>query len=42
MSENPGVPVSYGGHNQLPLVDIGLTDLPKSFLNLDAGTYLAD
>jgi hypothetical protein len=23
-------PVSYGGHNLPPLVEIGLTDLPKS------------
>ena len=30
MSENPAVPVLYGGHNLLPLVEIGLTDLPKS------------
>ena len=29
-SENPGVPVLFGGHNLPPLVDIGLTDLPKS------------
>ena len=29
-SENPGVPVSFGGDNLPPLVDIGLTDLPKS------------
>ena len=29
-SEIPGVPVIYGGHNLLPLVEIGLTDLPKS------------
>ena len=29
-SENPGVPVLFGGHNLLPLVKIGLTDLPKS------------
>ena len=29
-SENPGVPVLFGGHNLLPLVEIGLTDLPKS------------
>ena len=31
-SENPGVPVLFGGHNlpPLPLVEIGLTDLPKS------------
>ena len=28
-SENPGVPV-VGGHNLSPLVEIGLTDLPKS------------
>ena len=26
-SENPGVPVSFGGHNLPPLVDIGLSDL---------------
>ena len=30
-SENPGVPVLFGGHNlPPPLVEIGLTDLPKS------------
>ena len=29
-SENPGVPVLFGGHNLTPLVEIGLTDLPKS------------
>ena len=29
-SENPGVPVLIGGHNLPPLVEIGLTDLPKS------------
>ena len=29
-SENLGVPVSFGGHDLLPLVEIGLTDLPKS------------
>ena len=29
-SENPGVPVLFGGHNLLPLVEIELTDLPKS------------
>ena len=29
-SENLGVPVLYGGHNLLPLVEIGLIDLPKS------------
>ena len=28
-SENSGVPVLYGGHNLPPLVEIGLTDLPK-------------
>ena len=28
-SENPGVPVSFVGHNMSPLDDIGLTDLPK-------------
>ena len=26
-SENPGVPVLFGGHNLPPLVEIGLTDL---------------
>ena len=26
-SENPGVPVSFGGNNLPPLVEIGLTDL---------------
>ena len=29
-SENPGVPVLFGGHNMPLLVEIGLTDLPKS------------
>ena len=29
-SENPEVPVLFGGHNLPPLVEIGLTDLPKS------------
>ena len=29
-SENPGLPVLFGGHNLPPLVVIGLTDLPKS------------
>ena len=29
-SENPGVPVLFGGHNLPPLVEIGLNDLPKS------------
>ena len=31
-SENPGVPVLFGGHNlpPSPLVEIGLTDLPKN------------
>ena len=28
--ENPGVPVLFGGQNLPPLVEIGLTDLPKS------------
>jgi hypothetical protein len=28
-SENPGVPVVFGGYNLPPLVEIGLTDLPK-------------
>ena len=28
-SENPGVPILYGGHNLPPIVEIGLTDLPK-------------
>ena len=30
MSENPGVPVLFGGYNLPLLVEIGLTDLPKS------------
>ena len=30
MSEDPGVPVLFGGHNLPPLIEIGLTDLPKS------------
>ena len=29
-SENPGVPVLFGGHNLPPLIEIGLTDLTKS------------
>jgi hypothetical protein len=29
-SENPGVPVLFGGHNLPPLVEIGSTDLQKS------------
>ena len=29
-SENPAVPVSYGGHNLARLVEIGLTNLPKA------------
>ena len=29
-SENPGVPVLFGGHNLPLLVEEGLTDLPKS------------
>ena len=29
-SENPVVPVIFDGHNLPPLVEIGLTDLPKS------------
>ena len=29
MSENPGVPLLFGGNNLSPLVEIGLTDLPK-------------
>ena len=29
-SENPWVPVLLGGHNLSPLVEIGLTDRPKS------------
>jgi hypothetical protein len=29
-SENLGVPVLFGWHNLLPLVELGLTDLPKS------------
>ena len=29
-SEKPGVPVLFGGHNFPLLVEIGLTDLPKS------------
>ena len=28
--ENLGVPVLFGGHNMPPVVEIGLTDLPKS------------
>ena len=29
-SENPGVPVLFGGHNLPSLVEIGLTDRPTS------------
>ena len=29
-SENPEVPVLFGGHNLHPLIEIGLTNLPKS------------
>ena len=29
-SENPGVPVLFGGHNLPTLVEIELADLPKS------------
>ena len=29
-SENPGVPVLFDVHNLPPLVEIGLTELPKS------------
>ena len=29
-SENPGVPVLFVGHNLPPMIEIGLTDLPKS------------
>ena len=29
-SENPGVPVLFGGHNLPPLIEIRLSDLPKS------------
>ena len=29
-SENPGVPVLFGGNNLTLLFEIGLTDLPKS------------
>ena len=29
-SENSGVSVLFGGHNLTPLVEIGITDLPKS------------
>ena len=28
-SVNPGVPVMFGGYHMSPLVEIGLTDLPK-------------
>ena len=28
--ETPGVALLFGGHNLPPLVEIGLTDLPKS------------
>ena len=30
VSENPMVPVLFGGHNLPPLVEIGSTDLQKS------------
>ena len=29
-SENSGLPILFGGHNLPPLIEIGLTDLPKS------------
>ena len=29
-SENPGLLVSYGGHDLFSLVEIGLTDLPNT------------
>ena len=29
-SDNPEVPVLFGGHNLPPMVEIGLTDLTKS------------
>ena len=29
-SENPGVPLLFGGHNLPPLVEIKLSDLQKS------------
>jgi hypothetical protein len=29
-SENPGVPLLFGGHNLSPLVEIGLPERPKS------------
>ena len=28
-SENPGVPVLFDGHNLSPVIEIGVTDLPK-------------
>ena len=28
-SENPEIPVLFGEHNLSPLVEVGLTDLPK-------------
>ena len=29
-SENPGVPILFGGHNLPTLIEIGLSNLPKS------------
>ena len=29
-SENPGLPILFGGHNLPPLVEIGLTDVPMA------------
>ena len=34
-SENPGVPVLFGVHKLLPLIDIELTDLSKSMGEMD-------
>ena len=41
-SENPGVPVLFCGHNMPPLVEIGLTDLPKSAMALPGTTGLTN
>ena len=36
-SENPGLPVLFGGHNLPLLVEIGLTDLPKFAFESNVG-----
>ena len=41
-SENPGGHVILGGDNEPPLVEIGLTDLPKSGGNVPPGPPACD